>query len=72
MRAAVAEVAGYLGNTPAMARASYIDPRVLDLYEAGNTIGDVARRRFSDRDRRQAALERALLALLGVGTDTGG
>ena len=72
VRAAVAEVAGYLGNTPAMARASYIDPRVLDLYEAGNTIGDVARRRFSDRDRRQAALERALLALLGVGTDTGG
>lgn len=34
----VAEVAGYLGNTPAVARASYIDPRVIDLYERGRTI----------------------------------
>jgi DNA topoisomerase IB len=34
----VREVAGYLGNTPAVARASYIDPRVVDLYEEGRTI----------------------------------
>ncbi len=34
----VAEVAAYLGNTPAVARASYIDPRVIDLYERGTTI----------------------------------
>ena len=34
----VREVAGYLGNTPAVARASYIDPRVIDLYEKGRTI----------------------------------
>jgi DNA topoisomerase IB len=32
------EVAGYLGNTPAVARASYIDPRVISLYEEGRTI----------------------------------
>lgn len=32
------EVAGYLGNTPAVARASYIDPRVISLYEQGKTI----------------------------------
>ena len=32
------EVAGYLGNTPAVARASYIDPRVISLYEKGRTI----------------------------------
>ncbi len=32
------EVAGYLGNTPAVARASYIDPRVISLYEMGRTI----------------------------------
>ena len=30
----VQEVAGYLGNTPAVARASYIDPRVIEHYEA--------------------------------------
>jgi len=31
-------VASYLGNTPAVARASYIDPRVISLYEEGRTI----------------------------------
>ena len=35
---AVREVAGYLGNTPAVARASYIDPRIIGLYEDGHTI----------------------------------
>ncbi|HEX3489148.1 MAG TPA: DNA topoisomerase IB [Streptosporangiaceae bacterium] len=35
---AVQEVAGYLGNTPAVARGSYIDPRVIDRYEHGRTI----------------------------------
>jgi DNA topoisomerase-1 len=35
---AVTEVANYLGNTPAVCRSSYIDPRVLDLYEDGVTI----------------------------------
>jgi DNA topoisomerase IB len=34
----VQEVAGYLGNTPAVARASYIDPRVIERYEEGVTI----------------------------------
>lgn len=36
----VREVAEYLGNTPAVARASYIDPRVIELYEQGKTIAD--------------------------------
>jgi len=31
----IQEVAGYLGNTPAVARAAYIDPRVIDSYERG-------------------------------------
>lgn len=35
---AVAEVAHYLGNTPAVARASYIDPRVIDAYLGGLTL----------------------------------
>jgi DNA topoisomerase-1 len=38
---AVHEVARYLGNTPAVCRASYIDPRVFDRYQAGVTIGGV-------------------------------
>jgi DNA topoisomerase IB len=35
---AVKAVAGYLGNTPAVCRASYIDPRVFDRYLSGWTI----------------------------------
>jgi DNA topoisomerase-1 len=35
---AVEEVARYLGNIPAIARASYIDPRVFDRYRDGETI----------------------------------
>ncbi|MDX6257635.1 MAG: hypothetical protein QOJ11_3969 [Frankiales bacterium] len=36
----VSEVAQYLGNTPAVCRASYIDPRVIDRYDDGITIAD--------------------------------
>ena len=32
------EVAHYLGNTPAVCRASYIDPRVFDAYAGGVVI----------------------------------
>jgi DNA topoisomerase-1 len=35
---AVRTVAAYLGNTPAVCRASYVDPRVIDRYQAGVTI----------------------------------
>jgi len=35
---AVKTVATYLGNTPAVCRASYVDPRVIDRYHAGVTI----------------------------------
>jgi DNA topoisomerase IB len=38
--AAVKEVAFYLGNTPAVCRASYIDPRVIDRYQGGLTIAE--------------------------------
>jgi DNA topoisomerase IB len=32
------EVSHYLGNTPAVCRKSYVDPRVVDRYRAGVTI----------------------------------
>lgn len=35
---AIKTVAAYLGNTPAVCRASYVDPRVIDRYHAGVTI----------------------------------
>src|SRR4051794_6014429 len=37
----VKEVAHYLGNTPAVARASYIDPRVFERYNDGITVAGV-------------------------------
>ncbi len=36
----VKEVSEHLGNTPAVCRASYIDPRIIDLYENGVTVAD--------------------------------
>jgi DNA topoisomerase I len=36
----VDEVARYLGNTPTVARSSYIDPRVFDRFANGLTIAD--------------------------------
>ena len=37
---AIAEAAEYLGDTPAVARSSYVDPRVIDRFEHGETIAD--------------------------------
>ena len=61
---AMKEVAEFLGNTPAQARASYVDPRVIDAYEEGETIHGTTRRHYRNADERQAALERAVLRLL--------
>jgi len=36
--AAIKTVAAYLGNTPAVCRASYVDPRVIDRFKGGLTI----------------------------------
>jgi DNA topoisomerase IB len=38
IRAAIKRVAERLGNTPAVCRSSYIDPRVLDRFRDGKTI----------------------------------
>lgn len=36
--AAMKEVSSYLGNTPTVARSSYVDPRVIDLFNDGMII----------------------------------
>jgi DNA topoisomerase I len=64
IRQAMVEVSTYLGNTPAIAKASYVDPRVIDLYEDGVTIAAATKRRHRDPDRRQAALESAVRRML--------
>ena len=58
------EVAEFLGNTPTLARSSYVDPRVVDAYEEGRTIEAATTRTYKTADERQAALERAVLRLL--------
>ena len=62
--AAMKEVAEFLGNTPALARSSYVDPRVVDAFEEGRTIEAAVKRRYKTADARQASLERAVLRLL--------
>ena len=37
---AVAKVAEHLGNTPAVSRSAYIDPRVVERFKEGETISD--------------------------------
>jgi DNA topoisomerase IB len=63
---AVKEVARYLGNTPAVARSSYIDPRVFDRFDGGLTIGGVLTELGEDGDLGgvHGAAEDAVLDLL--------
>ncbi len=61
---AMKEVASFLGNTPTLARSAYVDPRVVEAYEEGRTIAEVTAREYDSPDERQAALERATLALV--------
>ena len=62
------EVAHYLGNTPAVCRKSYIDPRVVDRYLAGVTIAGTLSRIGEDADTAASAIhgaiEEAVLELL--------
>ena len=62
--ATMKEVAEFLGNTPTLARSSYVDPRVVDAYEEGRTISAATRKAYKKPDERQAALERATLKLV--------
>jgi len=64
--AVMKEVAEELGNTPAVARSSYVDPRVVEGYESGLTIAAGARRadRAKTPAERQAILEGSTARLI--------
>jgi len=61
-------VGAYLSNTPAVCRGSYVDPRVIDHFDSGETIRSALDRavdrsdpgEFPDRER----IERAVIRLL--------
>jgi DNA topoisomerase IB len=64
---AIKEVARYLGNTPAVCRASYIDPRVFDRFDGGLTIGGVLPQLAEDTGgwpELHGAIEEAVLDLI--------
>lgn len=72
--AAIKETAEHLGNTPAVCRSSYINPRVLDLFDEGRTISAHGWSRrgidpHNDIEALKAAAETALLAMLADGED---
>jgi DNA topoisomerase-1 len=68
---ALEEVAAHLGNTPAVARSSYVDPRVIERFTEGRTVLR-ALRRLEDGssvpdltdDATRAAVERAVVRLI--------
>jgi DNA topoisomerase IB len=62
--AAMREVSEHLGNTPAVARASYVDPRVVDLFQVGTTVSP-DHRRVAPGAPTSRTLEREVLKLLG-------
>ncbi len=65
--ASVRDVAAFLGNTPAVARASYIDPRVFDRLEQGATIAGTLERLRIDEPTDltfRVRVEAAVLELL--------
>ncbi|MEV4169876.1 DNA topoisomerase IB [Nonomuraea sp. NPDC049709] len=62
------EVAEYLGNTPTVARASYVDPRVVEAYDQDRTIAAALTELGADADFGQLAtagpVERAVIELI--------
>lgn len=73
INASVRAVSELLGNTPAVARRSYIDPRVFDRYLSGWTIAGALERipelDVAD-DRVRTRIERAVVDLLVENTES--
>jgi len=70
---AVKEVARYLGNTPTVARTSYIDPRVFDRFDGGLTIAGVLPELVDDTSAwpdLQGTIEQAVLDLIDKDTSS--
>ena len=61
--AAMREVGDHLGNTPTVARGSYVDPRVVDLFDDGITVA-AGNRSIAPGAPVSRTLERQVLSLL--------
>jgi DNA topoisomerase IB len=58
VKSAYEDVAEMLGNTPAVAKASYVDPRVVDRFEQGETIAEALEQ--AGRERSDGEQQRLL------------
>ena len=65
---AMKEVSAYLGNTPTVARASYVDPRLVDLFHDGVTIAPdlVGKDKDLSDGVTHGKIEKAVLNLLAA------
>jgi DNA topoisomerase I len=67
---AMKEVAEYLGNTPAVCRSSYVDPRVVDYYTSGSTVLSALEAMDEDTGlgslSTHGTIEEAVLAMLAA------
>jgi DNA topoisomerase I len=68
---AIRDVSEHLGNTPAIVRSSYVDPRVLERFEQGRTVlpglrglGDPSAVQDLIDDGTRAAVEREVVRLI--------
>jgi DNA topoisomerase IB len=68
VNAAYRLVSEQLGNTPAVCKASYVDPRVVDRFEHGETVADALTKAGGAPDDRtaQRVLEAAVCQLLSA------
>src|SRR5690606_19557036 len=57
----VRSVADHLGNTPSIARKSYICPVILEKFEAGNLDSWIKRNATANKRDREAAIQKKLL-----------
>ncbi len=66
VKQAYERVSETLGNTPAVCKASYVDPRVVDRFDAGETIAPALQEAASASDDRtaQKVLEQAVCQML--------
>ena len=66
---AIKETSHYLGNTPAVCRASYIDPRIFDAFRGGlvldhDVIAEALDAEPGDLPTHHPRIERAVLDLI--------
>ncbi|MGK8522838.1 DNA topoisomerase IB [Nocardia asteroides] len=66
VREVMDEVAAALGNTPAVAQASYVDPRVVTAFENGTTVAAALRRarRAGSADGEREIIDSAVIRML--------